>query len=55
MVVADLVHKGFQKPYGNLVGAIIIISVFREFAFHLEINRKTVFVADRLYGCILDG
>src|SRR5699024_123877 len=40
---------------GDLVYSVIVVSVFREFAFSAVVNDNTVFVSDRIYLGILDS
>ena len=55
-VVLNLRHERLQEPHGNVVGAVVVVSVTREVAFNLEVLRKAGFlVADDLHLRVLHG
>ena len=45
-MLAQFRHEGLEEPDGNLVGARIVVAVFREVTFDLVVDDQTGFVAD---------
>ena len=55
VVALDIADECVKHFLCNVVNAVVIISVFREVALHLEVYSDSVLIADRLYLCVLDG
>ena len=54
MTLLDLGQECLQKPYGDVICAVIVISVAREFTFRLKVNDHAILFADHLYLRIID-
>ena len=51
----DLGHERLEEPNGDIVGAVVVVSVTREVAFNLEVLCKTCSrIADNFYLGVLD-
>ena len=53
-MLLNLIHKGSEKPYADLVCSVVIISVSREVSFDLVVFCKTILITDYLHLCIFD-
>ena len=54
MMLLDLPKEGTQKPYTDLIGTVIVITILREISLCLIFYRKSVLIMDYFYLCILD-
>lgn len=55
MILLDHVHEGLQKPYCNLVGTLIIVTITWEVALGLETEWETCLITNNIHLSILDG
>ena len=46
VVFLNLAEESLKKPYGNLVGAVVVVAVAREVALGLEVDGEARLVAD---------
>ena len=53
-MLSDLLHKGLEQPYGDVVGSAVIISVAREISLDLIISHKSGLITDGFYLCVFD-
>ena len=55
LVLLNLLHEGLQKPYCKFVCSLIIVTIFREFAFGLEVDSATLVITDNFNLSILNS
>ena len=54
-MLSQFFDSSLRNLNSDLVYSVIVVSVFREFAFSSLVNDNTVFVSDRIYLGILDS
>ena len=55
MMLLDLLKEGTEQPYTDLIGTVIIITIFREITLCFVIYYKTSLVTNCLNLSILDS
>ena len=55
MIFFNLIKECTKKPYTNLIGTLIIVTVTWEVALGLEAERETGLITDDVYLGILDS